>query len=1118
MRRQTAGEVAFGAVVVAGALGALLFAGAGAEAAWRMGTGLRSLWFWSFLACAALLAGALVGGPLARLGGWLPGLDARAAARRAGRVRPAIADRLTAILDLSEGRSSASSSALVDIAVRDLSAEVAGVPFERVEDLRPAKRAARWAVAPALALAAFFLAAPAPFTGAVERLFAPTTTFVPPAPFALQVTPGDTEAGIGEALDVSARAVGSAFPPDALLETRLAGERSAEAVRLRRERDRYSHTLRDLRGDLAYRFVAGPVATPWIDVRVVPRPVVRGLQVVVEPPARTGERPRRLPPGVGDVTGLAGTVVRVTAGVSGTPVERAELVFEFLDGRMLGALPMTIDGDRAGVAFVLRSAGTYRVRLVSGDGRENAAPVRYRLGVLADGPPSIALVEGGRGPLPEAARRLVFHVADDYGVRALSLVWRRVDGARPGAPARIALPVAPELLEQQVTYDGLAGALRGLRPGAVVEFYGEVRDNDAGAGFKAARTPIYTLRVPSLVQRLDRVDAEMDSAATRLAGARDDAREARRLTDQLRDRLRADPLAGAEERRLLERVRERRESAVQQVEQVRESLRRSLEEMRAGMTEEETARLYEAMEEMLEELADPELREALERLAEAMDGLDFREMMEALGEMERTETTLQQQLERAMQLLERLETSRELDEAARRAEDLARRQEELRRETEALEGQPDNADTQEDAERLAEEQREAARDAEALMEQLRELQERMEGQRGAPAQELEQAVEQSGAEEMPQEMEENAEQLEQGEFQRAGEQQQQMQQRMQRLSQQMRSMSSQMQGRQQQMNVAGLRRALDDVLTLSQEEERAADEARRLAPRSPALGAHARRQVELAESAAAVRDTLRALARAIPQLGVAIDSRTDDALREMSQATTRFAAGQPAPAAGHQRTAMAHLNDLALLLADVLEQVQAQQMGGGAGQSGQPLPQMGQQMQQLGGQQQELSRQIQQFLNQAAGRRLTPAQQGQAERLAGQQDELRRQLEELAREGAGRLDPRTRSALRRAAEAMDRTARELRMGRLTPETAARQTEILQQLLEAEQSVNQREREERRESQPGRDMPDPTRPRALPPMEGPAERLRRELLRALDAGFAPDYEDLIRRYFERLRGR
>ncbi len=1124
MRRQTAGEVVFGAVVVAGALAALLLAGAAAEMGWHMGTGLRSLWFWTFLAGGLALVAALIARPIARLAGWVPGLDERAAARRAGRVRPEVADRLTALLDLADGRTTAVAGPLLDGAVRSLGDEVSAVPFERVEDLRPARRAVPWAGAPVLGLAAFLLLAPGPFTGAVNRLFAPATEFRPPAPFALHVQPGDAEVGAGEALALRARAVGRAIPPDAELEVRRGRERTSERMRLRRSGDAFEHTLRDMSTDLHYRFTAGPVETRWYRVSVVPSPVVRALQVVVEPPSRTGERTRRLPPGVGDVTGLAGTVVRVTAGIAGTPAERAELVFETEEGRVLGAIPMRIDGDRAGAAFILRRGGAYRVRLVAENGRENAAPVRYRLGVLGDAPPAIALVEGGRGALPEAARRLVFHVSDDFGFRSLNVVWRRIHGESRGALTRVPLPVSPRLLEQEITWAGLGAAARNLPAGAVIELYGEVRDNDAAAGFKPARTPLYVMRVPTLVQRLDRVDAEMDSAAADLQGARDDAREARRLTGELRERLRADPQAGAEERRMLERVRERQERALERVEEVQATLRQSLEEMRSGMAEEETSRLYEAMEEMLEQLQDPELREALERLAEAMENLDFQEMMQALGEMERSESSLQEQIERAMELLERLETARELDEAARRAEDLAQREEAIREETRRLEQEQQGREgetPEQTRERLADEQREAAEDAESLMQQLRELQEQMEGQRGAPDEAMEQLMEETGAQEMPQEMQENADQLESGELDRAQQQQRQMSQRMQRMSQQMRQMSSQMQGQQQQANVAGIRRALDDVLTLSQEEERAADEAGALTTRSPAVRAHARRQVELAEGAVAVRDTLRSLARSIPQLAVAIDSRADDALREMGQATQRLADGEPAPAAGHQRTAMAHLNDLALLLADLLEQMQAQQMGGGAGQ-GQPTPQqgqqLGQQMQRMSQQQQGLSQRIQQFLNQSAGQRLTPGQQGAAERLAQQQDELRRQLEELSREGAGRLDPRTRSALRRAAEAMDRTARELRSGRLTPETMARQTEILQRLLESEESINEREREERRESQRGRDMEDPERPSVLPPIEGPAERLRRELLRALDAGYAPDYEDLIRRYFERLRGR
>ncbi|HLA64480.1 MAG TPA: hypothetical protein VK610_08620, partial [Rhodothermales bacterium] len=163
MRRQTAGEVFFGLLVVGGALAAALLLGTGAEAAWRLGTGLRSLWFWTFVAGGLALLALFVGRPLGRLWGVLPGLDERSAARRAGRVHPAVADRLTAILDLADGRTAARPGPLLDGAVQALGRDVEGVPFERVEDLRPARRAAPWASAPFFGLAVFLVLAPGSF-------------------------------------------------------------------------------------------------------------------------------------------------------------------------------------------------------------------------------------------------------------------------------------------------------------------------------------------------------------------------------------------------------------------------------------------------------------------------------------------------------------------------------------------------------------------------------------------------------------------------------------------------------------------------------------------------------------------------------------------------------------------------------------------------------------------------------------------------------------------------------------------------------------------------------------------------------------------------------------------
>src|SRR5690606_34674522 len=260
---------------------------------------------------------------------------------------------------------------------------------------------------------------------------------------------------------------------------------------------------------------------------------------------------------------------------------------------------------------------------------------------------------------------------------------------------------------------------------------------------------------------------------------------------------------------------------------------------------------------------------------------------------------------------------------------------------------------------------------------------------------------------------------------------------------------------------------------------------------------------------------VRALARKIPQISYTLQEVTQDAIREMGHATGRLADLQSGPASGHQKTAMTHLNELALLLSELLNQLSNP---GGQGSPGMPSEQMMQQLQQMGQQQQQLNGQIQQMLNDMAGERLTQGQQARARQAAAQQEAIRRQLQELMERGGQNLDAQTRSALQRATEGMRAVERELRGGHLSQETLQRQQNILQRLLEAERSVNQRGREERREGETGRDRPDPDRPDRLDTPDGPADRLRRDLIRALESGYAPDYQDLIKRYFEQLQDR
>ena len=1124
-RRLTLAAVLRGALVTAAAVGAAVLAALAAEAGLWLGVGLRTAVFWLLVALLAGLAVALVAVPLLRGAGLLPGLDERAVVRRAGRDYAGVDDRLATLLDLADGHAASGPDRLRLAALDALGREVRDVPFEHVRAFGPARRAAPWAVVPAALLVGLFVGAPHTVGAAAARLMAPGVYFAPPAPFRLQVEPGDADVTRGASLPVRVVAVGRDLPLAATVEFGRADERATETVRLQPGDDgAFTYTIEDVRADLRYRVEADGVRTEWFKVEAVDRPLVRGVRVTVAPPGYSGRKARTLPEGVGDATGLVGSAVRVQVSFGGPRPAEAWLDVRWDDGRRQ-RVGLRLGDEAALGAFRLRGAGTYSVRLKAKNGLENADPARYTLGTLSDGPPQIALVEGADGALSGAARRLVFRVTDDFGFRGGGLVYR-VDGGRA---RRLRLPVRPRPLDQEVALDW---RVPGARPGSTVEFYGEVRDNDAVRGGKTARTPLFTVRFPTLSDRLDAFEAERDTASQALDQLKEDAEESGERLQRLRDDLRESLDPDWEDRRQVEELLREQSDLQRQAQELQQQMDRLSQELQnSDLVDEETQRQFDQMRRVMEELDSPELRDALQRLRDAMERLDMQDMLQQSEEAAQSEEELRRRLERAMELMKRLEAAVEMEETARRAEDLAETEERLARETEALrEGrepedgedrQPGEEQTSPEAERerLAEEQRQAAEDAEALEEQMQELREQLEDTPRAPTEAVEQMqreMQEDGG--LPQEMEQNAQQLEQNQLQEAQDGQEEMAEQLRRLARQMRQQSQGMQGQQQKVDQAAVRRALEDALTLSREQERLAVQTGRVPSRNPALVPIARRQGELRDGLASVVDSLRRVARTVPQLGPEVDKRASAARREMDRAVERLVDRQSGPGVAHQRAAMSHLNELALLLTDLLDQLQNQQSGSGqGGQSGQGSGMSPQMMRQMGQRQAEINRRIQQMLNESAGERLSPGEGQRLRQLAEQQEALRRQLQRAV-EGAGDgLGAGERSQLRRVEEQMKEAASELRRGRLDRHAAPRQQQILEKLLEAERSVNQQGREEQREAQTGRDRAPESRP-AEPRTDRPADRVRRDLIRALESGYAPDYQDLIKAYFERLQRR
>lgn len=1142
-RRLTGAAVLRGLALAIGVVGAAFVLAVALEAALWMGVTARTLVAFALGGLAAGLLGWGVGIPLLRGLGWLPGLDERAVAARADADFAGVGDRLAAVLDLADGHASDAPAPLRDAALGALAAEIEGVPFERVRAFGPARDAAAWAAVPLAVLALAVLVAPTTAGGAALRLMAPGTHFAPPAAFALLVAPGDTAVARGTPLPLrvtaQARQTNATLPLAATLEIGRVGERAVERVRLARGEDgAWTHTVPAVQADLRYRVEADGVTSAWFTARVENRPVVRGLRVTVAPPPYAGRPARALPEGVGDVTALAGSAVRVRVVVAGTPAVRGWLRVAF-DGRGEARVPLSLAGDVATAAFRLAGSGRYSVHLVTAAGQPNAEPAEYALGTTSDAPPQIVMVQGADGELTDGPRRMTFRVSDDLGFGGAQMVWRvagRAGGGGAGAWRATALPLRRGASDQQPS---IVWRLPGARPGDVVELYGQVRDN--GPAGQTARTPTVTLRVTSVAQQLDAFEAARDSTRRTLDALGAAQQQAAERSEQLRESLRRDPRPDWESRRQVEELQRDQAAMQQQAEALREQMRRLTEEARSeGTLDEQTQRLMEQMENVLEELESPQLRDALQRLQEAMERLDMRQMMDASQQAERAEQTFQQRLERAMELMRRMEAAVQMQDVARRAEDLAERQERAARESERLQDgderdseseqggeESDEAETGDEDDlspeartpeaeraRQAEQQRRAAEDAAALQRQIEQLRQQFEQLRGAPTQPADDAMQQmqqGGG--LPQQMQDAAQQIQRGESESAEQQQREAARRFRRMAQQMQAAAGQMQRQRQRVDAEALRRALEDVLTLSQRQEALAGETGRTPAGNPALVGLGRRQRDLSDGFRAVRDTLLRVGRSVPQLGAAVQSRAASADAELSRALTALAQRQAPVASAHQRDAMSHLNDLALLLAGVLDQLQNEiQPSGGGGGEGTPQ----QQMQQMGESQQRLNQQIQQMLNQAAGQRLSGDGARRMRQIAEQQEALRRQLEGMLNGGdAAGMDPATRSALQRLAEQMRDAASDLRSGRADLRAIPRQQQILERMLQAQRSMNQRGREERREGERARRQP-PAPPASPPVAPPPPDRVRPDLLRAPASGYTADYLDLIRTYFERLR--
>jgi hypothetical protein len=1097
-------------------------------------TVVRAGLLFGFLALAAYAVGRWLWQPLAALANLRRLLSDEQAARQVGELFPQVQDRLLNALQL---QGQARDNELLLASLEQRAAQLQGVSFAQGIDIPQQSRPLWKYVLPPLAIVLLALAFfPTFITQSTSRIWHYQRHYSRPAPFDFVLKNKELKVFKGENFTLDVAVAGQVLPATVSL---LTDGTERPLAKVSGRADQFRYTFEQPSQDITFQLSGAGFVSPEYHLTVVERPDLRDFTVQVTYPAYTHRTAETIRNG-GNLTVPEGSQLRWQFSTAAT--EALSLLFE----SPAETVPGTHDGDTFVAEHRALRSQPYQVRLQNAASL-NRDPIGYQLTVVPDAPPTLT-VESFSDTTSLRYLALGGTAQDDYGLTALRLHYRlhrASAGPNAGGPYASRPLALPSAAGGTYAYTWNLAPL-GLRPGDRLEYFVEAVDNDGIHGPKSTRSRPLEFRLPSRRELDKQLASQANSVASELSSAAKQSKKLERELAQSQDKLKTKREMSHQDRKQLEDMLDQKQQLDQQVQQMQQKFDQLMQQQnQLDPKSEELAKKAEELKKLMSDLLDPEtkkLYDKLQKLLEQQKQPDA-EMQKLLAQLENKENTLQKELDRALEMFKQMQFDQKAEQTADRLEQLAKEEEKLAEQTAQNDkDNPDNKLTKQQQQakndQLAQEQANKRQDFEQLKEDLKDLKQQdkeLGDQNGLD----EQKQDQQQAE---QDMENGEQQLAKNQNKKASQSQKDAAQRMANMAKKMKDQMSDDEDQKAQQNIDDLRDILDNLLTLSFDQEKLMKDFRAVDQTDPRFVQLGQTQRKLRDDAQIIQDSLYALAKKEPRIQSFVTREVGEMNGRMDESLNHIRQRDVPRATTTQQQAMTSINNLALMLSDALNQMQQEQQASmqGKGQPQQPGSGKGKKKGKgsspgagsLSKMQQQLNQQIQQLSQSGkTGRALSQ----ELARLAGQQQMLRQAMQQLGnmpgggkpggkegkdgKDGPGGKDGKEgQGGAGNAGEMkkmMEQTETDLVNKRLTEETINRQRQILTRLLEAEKSARERDQDTKREAQAAQNHP-PVFPPAFNKYKPAANDQQTDLLRRPQPTFTPYYQQKVSEYFQKSR--
>lgn len=902
-----------------------------------LSSAMRALVFWFFVAGELALWFYWIWPALSVLIGIKQPMSHQEAAQIIGTQIPEVGDRLTNTLDLLNQKQE---TELVLASIAQKSKILFPFYFGGAIDFKDNLRHLRWLVLPSLLLLLIWLFGDLSslFAG-YQRVAAYNQEFVRPAPYELTLLNQELRARNNQEIRLSVAATGDILPAEVFVV--IDGQKQ---TMIPKGNQRFESTLPPQNKSFEFYFGTELFRSENYAFEVVYGPEINEFVVTVSPPAYTGMSQETIQ-NTGNIRVLTGSKVTwfMKAGYTDQIMWHNNEDSLYFDRQANQSFSLSRTVFKSEKYFL--SPRNTQVGFDPG--------VAFAIETYPDERPKM-VVETQEDSLNSATHHKIL-AWDDFLITKVDVVCYPADD--PKDQRKLGLPFAKESNVQSF-YTFPSGFE--LVKGKAYQYFFEAWDNDAVSGPKSVRSDVFGHKQATLLETQDKLLSQQSEQTNQIEQALKSLAEQNKQAQQFEQSQRQKESLNWQDERNLERLLEKQQQNLKELEQQTESLKDILERFKENQSSQsqESEQLMERIEEQLESLK--EQSDKWEELRELQEQLQEEDLLEEMAQQKQQQKAQEQNLERLVEMTRRFFVTQKMNQISEQLKDLGQRQEQLAQEQENQESKNQESESATSPEQKEEQQAQKKERQEQLNQEfddIKEALEKLEQENNKLKQPMDLPRDPGGEMDVSEQQQKATKALEQSKNTEAQKAQKQAGQKMQEMAQKMGSQMQQMQQQAMQEDTQMLRQILDNLLvfSLAQEGHMNLVEKRQLGGWS--APDYINRQNDLRDNFSHIDDSLYALSMRQPMISSQVNQSLSQASYYLNRTLEDLAETRFSSAASAQQFVFTQANDLANVLDGVATQMEQMSMSMPGAGSGQGAGSQGFQLQDIIQQQQSLQSQ-----------------------------------------------------------------------------------------------------------------------------------------------------------------